>query len=285
VSSTEPGVPRTAHSLAPDSFVRDRDSLHSALRRVEREGWEGPTARFLLDYVRDTVVRPLVVELGVRGAAASQAEATAWQDVWMALASPTLRDAVSPWGVLWEAARRAILGEIVSARYATSVSRAWRLSQPGRRPAVRPPTSLATLTELGWEPVAPPIGSIADRQPMDVVNAACDVLVSAGWAAEDAIRIVAYVMTDEPTTRGSRWTNELQAWTTFGWRNMATRLGLPPWQARRLVMVLRGTVDHPGLLPRLIRAGGRIDLDSDLRAAVASTRDRTRRSPVLKSMQ
>ena len=284
MSSSESGVPPTARPLPVASFVRDRQSLLFALREIEREGWEGRTAMFLLDYVRDTVVRPLVVELGVRGAAASQAEATAWQDVWMALASPTLRDAVSPWGVLWEAARRAILGEILSARYATNVRRAWRLSQSGRHPAVRPPASLTVLTELGWEPVAPPIGSSAHREPKDVVNAACDVLVSGGWAAEDAIRIVAYVMTDEPTTRGSRWTNELQAWTTFGWRNMATRLGLPPWQARRLVMVLRGTVEHPGLLPRLIRAGGRIDLDSDMRAAVASTRDRTRRSPVLKSV-
>lgn len=53
-------------------------------------------------------VRPLVVDAGLRGAAASQAEAPGWQGVWVTLTPPALRSAGSPWGVIWKAARRAV---------------------------------------------------------------------------------------------------------------------------------------------------------------------------------
>ncbi|WNB87330.1 hypothetical protein [Cellulomonas sp. ATA003] len=67
--------------------------------------------------------------------------------------------------------------------------------------------------------------------------------------------------------------------TVVGWRPLAARLGLPPWQARRLTFLLRGSVDRAGLLARLITEGPRATDAPDVRDALAGTLTRTLPSP------
>jgi hypothetical protein len=61
-------------------ITRDRQGLLDALTVIDSEGWEGTTATTLLEYVRTEIVRPLAIDVGLRGAAASQAEATGWEN-------------------------------------------------------------------------------------------------------------------------------------------------------------------------------------------------------------
>jgi hypothetical protein len=263
---------RTSTTAPP--VTRDRDTLLQLLDVIDTEGWDGPTGTRLLDYVRHTVVRPLVVDVGLRGAAASQAEASGWQEVWVTLTSPTLRSAASPWGVIWKVARRTVLHEIVCARFATNPRRAWEMNNALAAPTARAPVSLDALARRGWEPEAPPDDPHRSTRMPDVVRTVRDALVMVGWPADESERIIEDVLTDEVSTRGARW-------IAYGWRDMAQRLDIPAWQARRLVLVLRGSAERPGLLPRLLLSSGRPQLGPAIRGALLSTRHRARPSPVL----
>ncbi|HEY3545795.1 MAG TPA: hypothetical protein VGK17_06850 [Propionicimonas sp.] len=263
--------------------TRDRDSLLRLLEDIDRTGWAGQAGTALLIYIRQTIVRSLAIELGLRGAAATQAEATAWEEVWLALIQPSLRSAESPWGVVWGAARHALLTEVVCARFATSPRKAWEQAAVERLAGGSPTGGLAELRPDD-EPAIWADRDPTGQQPTDVVSSAISALITVGWPARQASAIVEDVMGDTPTTRGTRWTTRPHGWTTFGWRSMAARLDLPAWQARRLVLVLRGTADSPGLLPRLIMGGGRVPADLDLRPALLSTRYRSRRSPSLPAL-
>lgn len=81
--------------------------------------------------MRERLARPLVIGAGLRGLAASQAEASAWQAAWEVLAFQNLGDADKPWRVVWKAAQRAVTGAVVSARYGTDPWRSWRLAHGG----------------------------------------------------------------------------------------------------------------------------------------------------------
>lgn len=70
---------------------RDSDELRHLLDDIDDEGWDGPTAAGLLTFIRESVARPLAVNAGLRGAAASQAEASAWAAVWEHLALHDVR--------------------------------------------------------------------------------------------------------------------------------------------------------------------------------------------------
>lgn len=72
VSPARPAVP---------VIERTCEGLLGALDTIDVEGWEGPTATALLTFIRTAMVRPLAVDVGLRGAAASQAEASAWEAV------------------------------------------------------------------------------------------------------------------------------------------------------------------------------------------------------------
>jgi len=76
--------PNTLGTLAGSTpgEPRDVDTLLTLLDRIDAEGWQGPTARALMAYVRETIIRLLVIELGVRGGASSQAEAMSATDTW-----------------------------------------------------------------------------------------------------------------------------------------------------------------------------------------------------------
>ena len=277
-SDSERPVPSAER--AQPTVVRDRDSLLRLLEDIDVTGWAGPAGTALLTYTRHTIVRSLAIELGLRGAAAAQAEATAWEDVWLALVQPSLRTAESPWGVVWGVARHSLLTEVVCARFGTSPRKAWEQAAVERTNGTKPMTALSQLGPAE-EPPATADGNAAELRPTNVVDAAIEALVEVGWPQLLASAIVEDVMADTPTTRSTRWTTRSQGWTTFGWRAMAERLDLPAWQARRLVLVLRGTADSPGLLPRLIMGGGALPAGSDLRPALLSTRFRNRRSPSL----
>lgn len=248
---------------------RDNARLLTLLESISDEGWDGPTGRRLLTFVRERLARPLAIGAGLRGLAASQAEASAWQAAWEVLAFQDLKDTDQPWGVVWKAAQRAVTGEVVSARYGTSPSHSWRLARSGVPHLV----GVDLLIELGLD---------ADRRGRPAVEltvseayaAAVVALRDAGWPADAAAQIVAAVA-DLPEP-GSR-----RGWESAGWRPMSTELGLPPWQSRRLCVALLGTPSWPGLLARMLVDGADAWQEPAMRAALRSTRVRRLRSPVL----
>jgi len=274
-----PTSPRTTHpatvphlrTYAP-RVERTKAVLLALLDSVDVEGWNGPTATALLSYLRTDLIRPLAVDVGLRGAAASQAEATAWEAVWLQLCAPSLRSAKSPWGVLWQTARRALLGEILAARWATNGRRAWELDAAERAGTAGRPLSLEALVAAENAPSADASASTGPTTPVSAaLETAALALAAAGWEDDAAVQRVAEDVLhacdlgDDPTV--------------IGWRPLAGRLGLPPWQARRLTAVLRGSVERPGLFARLIREGKDVLGAHEVRASLASTRSRPYPSP------
>src|SRR5665648_833472 len=94
-------VPRVL-PVAPQPIARDPRGLLDALAVIDGEGWDGEAATALLTYIRCELIRPLTIDVGLRGGAASEAEATAWEAVWLKLCDPDLRSSKSPWGVIWQ---------------------------------------------------------------------------------------------------------------------------------------------------------------------------------------
>src|SRR5450830_270456 len=221
--SLEPG-PDDDNTTAP-AIRRDRPSLLHQLRIIDAEGWDGPAGTRLLQYLRAELVRPLTIHLGLRGAAASQAEATAWEAVWLEATNPSLRTAQSPWGVLWRTARHAVLNEVVATRFASSPRHGWILAAATRRGQEHPPISLEALVAEGWETPCNELDADVALILADVFAEACEALVQVGWDAVAAERIVTALADLEPT-RDPRS-------VAVEWRSLATALHLPPWQARR----------------------------------------------------
>src|SRR5665647_3953471 len=91
--SLEPGAGPDYDNTTATTIRRDRPSLLDHLGIIDTEGWDGPAGTRLLQYLRTELVRPLTIHLGLRGAAASQAEATAWEAVWLEATNPSLRAA------------------------------------------------------------------------------------------------------------------------------------------------------------------------------------------------
>jgi hypothetical protein len=256
--------------------VRDREGLFAILDDIDRAGWDSQPAEMLLAYVRATVVRPSVAATGLTGPAADQAEATAWEATWEALTLPSLRAARSPWGVLWATARRAALGELVAGVYCTDVWSGWRLARTdsefgasGERLAVngdvlryRPPVSLADLVDHGVElPARPQLAGLAASTLLSSVVRA---LVDAGWPESQAKLIVDAV--SGGADEGSR-----TASGTRGWRHLARALRMPPWQLRRVTVVMFGAQGWPGLVERLAIDGPEVLTDPGMLAALRST--------------
>jgi len=261
-------VNENAGALAPVA-TRDNAGLLTMLDQIADEGWDGPTGRRLLTFVRERMARPLAIGAGLRGLAASQAEATAWQAAWEVLAFQDLREADKPWGVVWRAAQRAVTGEVLSARYGTDPWRSGRLARSGVPQLV----GLEVLIELGLDAERDQSPRIAMTLP-DAYGAAIFALREVGWPAAIAARIIAAVA-DLPDP------GALRGWTSVGWRTMSRTLDLPPWQARRLCVALLGTTTWPGLLARMVHEGSSAWETPAMLAALRSTRVRRLRSPVL----
>lgn len=259
--------------LAPVSaaIARDRDSLLAALGVIDNEGWDGETATALLTFVREEIARPLAVDVGLRGLAASQAEASAWQAAWIAMTKPSIRRAASPWGVIWRAAKRAVLGEVVAAQCASSHDRAWHWRRAGQgHDAVRVVISLDALLNTPWEPTT--------DEHADKVGAALaathGALIAAGWNVDESAKILDAFVDLPPVKSDARS-------ILVGWRAIADKLGLPPWQARRLYIAIRGAADWPGAIARALKDGPKALEAADIQAALRATRTRRHRSPIL----
>jgi hypothetical protein len=254
-----------------------RDSLFAALDRIDVEGWDGPAASRLLDHVLRYLVRPQVRARRLRGLAADQAEATGWETAWEILCRPYLRATENPLGVLWVAIRRAVRGEVVAARLATSHRHGWCWSPSGHPdddPAelvarrVEEPLSLDLLIEHRFEvpapPMLPPLGP--------ALGAVVAVMVEEGWSYPLARRAVEAVAANAGLGR-------TRARTAGGWRTLAQATGLPPWQIRRLTVLLCGAPGWRGLIEVMVETGHDVLRDPAVRGAIQTTMDRRLLAP------
>jgi len=264
--------PRSSRGYSDDDITeitKRRDDLFDHLDAITVEGWDGPTATDLLRFVRNHIVRPLVVDVGLRGGAASEAEATAWEVLWLKLQEPSLRTARSPWGVLWQTARRAVLGEILAQRWGAPPRRAWKLDAAERAGRVQRPIALEPLLAGGWQPARDDaVPDAEDGTLARILALTASALRSVGWPDDTALSIAREVACFEAPAR-TRASS-----TIIGWRTLAKKLGVAPWQARRLVWILRGSSDSPGLIARIALEGASAVERSGTQAALKSTRDR-----------
>lgn len=220
---------------------RDRASLLAQLEVIDVDGWDSPTGEALLRHVRSTVVLPHVQSQGLSGTAAAQAEATAWQAVWQALAGDVVRTASSPWGVLWVTAGRAVRGEVVAATWCTRAEKAWRSSAITSARHL-PPVSLDEYGDVLQDRAT--LRPTVEDSPL--IDRVIDCLTDGGWDYVDARRVVCAI-----AERATRHRDEPRI--IGGWRRLAADLDMPGWQIRRIVHLLLGTADRPGLIERIVR--------------------------------
>ena len=261
---------------APGRELHDNDALLADLVCIDAEGWNGPTATRVLADIRSTMVRSMVAALGLRGVEASQAEASAWEAAWEELAAPRIRQANSPWGVLARVIRRAVASEMVTARYGTTASKAWKLAHSPDGTAFARPVAFdagvhdasvhgSESGDLGDE--------IIDRELLRcVLGGIGQVLISAGWDCEDAQRLTLALLSFDPGRPDGRA-------TMCSWRRLALHAGIPQWQAHRVLAVVRGTGEHEGLFDRALRGDLIVDDDPVMVEALASTVVQSRRPP------
>lgn len=267
-------VPAPRQDSAEQFIVRrDRASLLAALGLIDRQGWDGPVATTLLSFVRDDLVRPLVVDVGLRGGAAAQAEATGWATAWEVLTDPKLRHARSPWGVVWKAVLRALRNEQVAGIYGVPPRKAWRLARDtDAQTRTRPPVSLAELIDLGWEPACPPDQQRGGLGP--ILTSVVQAMSEVGWRRADAVPLVQMIA--ETVTRSGVLSKQLP-----GWRRVMQEVELPAWQVRRTTVLLIGLPGWPGIVERVSTDGPAVLRTAEVRAALRSTVHPSHRSPAL----
>jgi hypothetical protein len=250
--------------------------LRQALAVVEVEGWDGPTGAAVLRYAQVRVVQRLVSLRGFSGHAVDEAMVTGMSVAWEVLDSAPVRQAGRPWGVVWRAVDRALSGEILADRFQCSRSRAWRVAaDAGPGDAV-----LFVDDPHQMERAVAAAGPPHDDRPGlgPLLDALTDAMVEAGWRRWDAEAIVgaSATLADRPISDGR---------TVVGWRPLAERFGIPPWQVRRALLALLGTETEPGILRGLVEHGTPIlaeeSVANDLRATTVrwgATRVGRRRS-------
>lgn len=248
--------------------IDTREGLLQELVAIETSGWEGPEGQRLLGHVRTHIVRPQVRAAGLRGPAAEQAEATGWAVAWEVLNRPTIHTADSPWGLLWVAVRKAIAGERLAADYHASVRNSWRAErarlaqdESGQARTFARPLSLSTLLEEGWEPEAEPWACTGLGRRLEAV---IESLVHVGWERRAAHAVVEAVALT--AVRDGKASAEAK-----GWRPLASRLGMPPWQVRRVTVLLLGAPGWPGVVERMATDGCQVLKEDRILAAFRST--------------
>lgn len=242
-----------------------REGLLQELAAIDAEGWESERGERLLSYVRSHIVRPQVFQAGLRGLAADQAEATGWEVAWEAMTSATIRDAESPWGLLWVAVRRAVQGELMACVYLTNTRNSWRVRRAqewtGGDPLFDPPVSLTGLIEEGWDRAEEPEARVQLGPRLEAVIGA---LVAVGWEKRVAHAVVEGVALT--AVRNGKAATDAQ-----GWRPLAAKLGLQPWRVRRVMVVLLGAPGWPGAMERMTTEGPGALEEEGMRAALRST--------------
>jgi hypothetical protein len=229
------------------------EEVRAMLRRIDVEGWEGSAGRRLLEVARVALARPAVRRTGLAGAAAAQAEASAWTAAWDALRRPAARLADSPLGMARVAAQRAAWAEV-------------RLARPGDAHGVQV-ISIDAAYEAGHDVADADADAASVRERACELGSALDAihaaLVTGGWQA-DALREALELLADH-ARRGRR--EHPQA----PWRWVALRLGLPEWRVRRLAVLMLGREGLPGLLAQVHWQGAPVLASPPARDAVAST--------------
>ncbi len=255
-------------TVARNPVLDSREGLLQELVAIDDEGWESARGERLLSYVRTHIVRPQVATSGLRGPSAKQAEATGWAVAWETLTSASLRAARSPWGVLWVAVRRAVHGERLTATYLGSARHSWHAEKTrlAQRDAGQPrsfdrPISLSLLLEEGWEPVAEPWTCTGLGRRLEAV---IEALIGVGWERRAAHAVVEGVALT--AVRDGKSSVEAQ-----GWRPLASRLGLPPWQVRRVTVLLLGAPGWHGVVERMATEGSQVLEHESIVAAMRST--------------
>ena len=274
--------------LSPTLNVNTREGLLCALERVDAEGWDGPSGTAVLRYAKDAVVAPAVRRAGVSERSAEFVESTGWAAAWEELCGRAVREVVSPWGIVAAAVRSAVLGEQLAEHYGTGVYAAWQIKrfrdrqEAGRqaprtdwtrvadRAALSRPVSLTALVDLGWEPVSAPFVPSAPCPRVDVL---AGVLARHGWPQAVAKAAILHVADHART-------NPDGPPRAHGWREMATELGIPPWQARRVTVLLLGAPGWPGLIERLETGGVAALCGPVIEAAIRATSDESMHPPV-----
>ena len=224
-------------------------------------------------FVRDDLVRPVVLDVGLRGGAATQAEATGWATAWEVLTDPKLRDAHSPWGIVWKAVMRAVRNEQIAGTYGVPPRKAWRLARgTDTKTRTRPPVSLAELIDLGWEPECLPTQQHDELGP--ILTSVVQAMTGVGWHASAAGTLVRLVA--ETVTRPDVLSSQLT-----GWRRVIQEVDLPAWQVRRTTVLLVGIPGWPGIVERVSKDGPGVLATDEVLAALRSTIHVSHRSPAL----
>lgn len=218
-------------------LLRDNSHLVAQLSAVDAEGWDGPVATELLHLVRVSLVRPLVVRQGLRGAAAGEAESSGWAAAWETLRSPSLRVSRSPWGVVWSAARRAVMAEVVEARYATSARKAW--AAHADHPDGAAGWKSTTLDDVERLAAAPGVCDDATHELGCGLEIIAEAMSRAGWPLEEARDILVAIGSAPSVTSLARQ------------RDIAHQFDIPLVRVRRLVSLLVG---QDGMTPLLLLA-------------------------------
>lgn len=267
------------------SRIEDRKALDSRegllheLAAIDAEGWESERGERLLSYVRSHIVRPQVFAAGLRGLGADQAEATGWEIAWETMTNTSIRNAESPWGLLWVAVRRAVQGELMACAYLTNTRNSWRVRRDqewtGGDPLLDPPLSLTRLIEEGWERAEEPAVRVQLGPRLEAVIGA---LVDVGWEKRTAHAVVEGVALT--AVRNGKAATDAQ-----GWRPLATKLGLPAWRVRRVMVVLLGAPGWPGIMERMTTEGPSALEEKGMRAALRSTITSSWPTPTLAARQ
>lgn len=236
--------------------------VREVLGSIADEGWNSARGRKLLECIRQEVVRPVVRGSGLRGPAADQAEASAWEAAWDALRRPSALTADNPRGMAWAAARRAVWAE---QRHERTVRSASDTEAAGVRPVH--PVSLDRLVAAGWQPPTMP----SPPGPSALEARLVSELAGVGWDPVDAADAIA-IMSEQLSRRGS-------GAVATRWRWVAARLDVPAWQARRLADLLLGSAEVAGVVELVARCGLRVLEDPAVVAAFRSTRSRWAAGP------
>ena len=254
------------------------DRLRAGLAEIDEHGWDSQAGHTLLTQVRVQLVRPIVARAGLFGKDAAQAEATGWAEAWECLASPYLRTTARPWNVLWTTVRRAVRSEVLATRLVTSDRRAWEMkADADRSPAdgsawqehrLQRPLSLDVVDEAGQAPPA----RVESDSLGETLDAFVDVMVTEGWVRDHAWQAVGAIAVN--ARRDGEGVRDVG-----GWRQIARDLDLPPWQIRRLTMLVMGTPGWPGVVESA-REHGASALDwPSTRSAIRATLSRELLTP------
>ena len=215
--------------------IDTREGLLQELVTIDASGWESAAGQRLLSYV---------------------------------LTRPSIHTAGSPWGLLWVAVRKAIHGERLTADYQASVRNSWRAEnarleqrKTGRAHTFARPLSLSLLLEEGWEPETEPWACTGLGRRLEAV---IESLVHVGWERRAAHAVVEGIALT--AVRDGKASAEAK-----GWRPLAARLGLPPWQVRRVTVLLLGAPGWPGVVERMATDGCQVLEDDSIVAALRST--------------